>query len=350
VTPYSKKAGELLTTMALSGNLRDFALPDVFRLVSLSGKTGVLRIHKADAEGSVWFRGGDVFFAQSDRRRQLLGQRLVTAGRVTSSALARAVAEREIEPEGGRRLGEILVDAGEIDFPVLEAFVQEQIQDTVFDLFAWDEGEFAFELLTAPPLEQDIGLSVSIENIVMEGARRVVEWTGVHGAPPASVVFRMASAPAEGTIDIELKPSEWRVLLLVDGTRTVGDIARDAQVAEVEVARTLRGLLDAGLIEIVEGDEAEPGAWSRSENACTAHGAPREAYAEAVPSHEELGLSNTGLWAGLGDELTALTGGHDRRRSKHSASSAPGADRPLHRDSTVPREVIEKTLRAIEAL
>jgi len=339
--------------MALQGNLRDFALPDVFRLVSLSGKTGVLRLHRDDAEGSVWFRGGDVFFAQSDRRRQLLGQRLVTSGRISSSALAQAVAARSVEPEGGRRLGEILVDSGEITAAVLGAFVQERIQDTIFDLFAWDEGEFAFELLAVPPVEQDIGLSVSIENIVMEGARRVEEWTGAHGAPPAGVVFRMASAPAEGTIDIELKPSEWRVLLLVDGIRAVRDIARDAQVAEVEVARTLRGLLDAGLIEVVEAEGSPSCDWESTKDACTPHGAPREAYAErAAEPAEELGLTNTGLWAGLGDELTALTGGHDSRRTRRSASSSQeaGDARPVHRDASVPREVIEAALRAIEQL
>ena len=50
--------------MALRGNLKDFSLPDVFQLVTFSRKTGVLRIKRADgAEGSVWFRDGDVFFA-----------------------------------------------------------------------------------------------------------------------------------------------------------------------------------------------------------------------------------------------------------------------------------------------
>ena len=59
--------------MALSGNLSDFSIPDVFRLVSLSGKTGVLHLAAPGAEGSVWFRAGQVFFAQSDRRKGLLG-------------------------------------------------------------------------------------------------------------------------------------------------------------------------------------------------------------------------------------------------------------------------------------
>ncbi len=44
--------------MSLSGSLRDFSIPDVFRLVSLSGKSGVLHLTRDDAEGSVWFRDG----------------------------------------------------------------------------------------------------------------------------------------------------------------------------------------------------------------------------------------------------------------------------------------------------
>src|SRR5665648_815845 len=162
--------GEVRTqTMALRGNLSDFSLPDVFQLVQLSRKTGVLRIRKDCGEGSVWFREGDVFFAQSNWHRELLGHRLVAAGRITTAALAKALEIRRSEPAGGRRLGAILVDEGYIGQNVLEAFVQEQIQDTIFDLMRWDNGAFEFEVLPEA-LDEDIGLTVSIENIVMEGS------------------------------------------------------------------------------------------------------------------------------------------------------------------------------------
>src|SRR5512133_1725294 len=98
--------------MALRGNLKDFSLPDVFQLVQLSGKTGVLRIVGPETDGSIWFRDGDVFFAQSNWRREQLGERLVDAQRITPAALARALELRVSEPEGGRRLGEILVNEG----------------------------------------------------------------------------------------------------------------------------------------------------------------------------------------------------------------------------------------------
>ena len=138
--------------MALRGNLKDFSLPDVFQLVTFSRKTGVLRITREDAvEGTVWFRDGDVFFASSNWHADPLGQRLVRAQRITPQALKRALELRAQEPEDGRRLGQILVDEGYITDKVLEAFVSEQIQDTIFDLMRWDEGEFDFEASLSPP-------------------------------------------------------------------------------------------------------------------------------------------------------------------------------------------------------
>ena len=78
--------------MALRGNLKELSLPDIFQLVTFSGKTGVLRIHRPDgAKGSVWFRDGDVFFAQSNWRTEPLGERLVRAQRITPMALERAL-------------------------------------------------------------------------------------------------------------------------------------------------------------------------------------------------------------------------------------------------------------------
>ncbi|MBC7266987.1 MAG: DUF4388 domain-containing protein [Coriobacteriia bacterium] len=243
--------------MALRGNLRDFSLPDVFQLVQLSKKTGVLRIKRSDAEGSIWFRDGEVFFAQSDWNREPLGQRLVNAGRITPSALAKAIEIRSQEPAGGRRLGQILVDEGYITQPVLEAFVQEQIQDTIFDLMRWDEGEFNFEILPEV-VDEDIGLSVSVENIVMEGSRRIEEWNRIKKKVPSmEMVFKMATAPGEGTFEISLKPTEWNLLLLTDGTRSVAELARDLGKTDFEVARVIYGLFSAGLLEVASDDEVE---------------------------------------------------------------------------------------------
>jgi len=243
--------------MALRGNLKDFSLPDVFQLVQLSGKTGVLRIAGADAEGSIWFREGEVFFAQSNWRRDRLGERLVAAQRITPAALERALELHAAEGPSGRRLGEILVAQGYITHQVLETFVAEQIQDTIFDLMRWDDGDFDFEVL--PELaHEDIGLSVSVENIVMEGSRRLEEWQRIKKKVPSmDMVFKMATAPGEGTFEISLKPAEWTLLLLVDGTRSVRELAIETQSTDFDVARVIYGLFSAGLLEVTQEEEVE---------------------------------------------------------------------------------------------
>jgi hypothetical protein len=243
--------------MALRGNLKDFSLPDVFSLVQLSKKTGVLRIVGPDSEGTIWFREGEVFFAQSNWRREFLGDRLVQAQRITPNALERALQIHSSPSAGDRRLGEILVDEGYITQHVLETFVQEQILDTIFDLMRWEEGDFDFEELPAIELE-DIGLSVSVENIVMEGSRRLEEWTRIKKKVPSmSMYFKMATAPGEGTFEISLKPAEWNLLLLVDGTKSVSDLAVATKHTDFEVARVIYGLFSAGLLEVPTDEEVE---------------------------------------------------------------------------------------------
>lgn len=244
--------------MALRGNLRDFSLPDVFQLVTFSKKTGVLRIAREDeAQGSVWFRDGDVFFAASNWHTEPLGERLVKAQRLTPQALAKALDIRAGEGEGGRRLGQILIDEGYITDKVLETFVQDQIQDTIFDLMRWDEGEFDFEAMP-DAVEEDIGLAVSIENVVMEGSRRLEEWNRIKKKIPSTdVVFKMATAPGEGSFEISLKPVEWNLLQLTDGTRSVAELAEETGRTDFEVARILYGLFSAGLLEFAADAEVE---------------------------------------------------------------------------------------------
>jgi len=243
--------------MALRGNLKDFSLPDVFQLVTFSKKTGVLRIARADgAKGSVWFRDGEVFFAQSNWHAELLGERLVRAEKITPAALARALETRAADGEA-RRLGQILVAEGYITENVLESFVQDQIQDTIFDLMRWDEGDFDFEVLPEI-VDEDIGLSISIENVIMEGSRRLEEWTRIKKKVPSmGIVFKMATAPGEGTFEISLKPIEWNLLLLVDGTRSVAELAVETGRTDFEVARIIYGLYSAGLLEFAADDEVE---------------------------------------------------------------------------------------------
>ncbi|PKQ16178.1 MAG: hypothetical protein CVT67_06170 [Actinobacteria bacterium HGW-Actinobacteria-7] len=300
--------------MALRGNLRDFSLPDVFQLVTFSRKTGVLRIVREDqAEGSVWFREGDVFFASSNWHADPLGQRLVNAQRLTPQALNRALELRSREAAEGRRLGQILIDEGYITDKVLESFVSEQIQDTIFDLMRWEDGDFDFEAMPEV-VDEDIGLTVSIENVVMEGSRRLEEWGRIKKKIPSTdVVFKMATAPGEGTFEISLKPIEWQLLLLIDGTRSVAEMATETGRTDFEVARIVYGLFSAGLLEFATDEEIKHNREERTS---------REVKLAEIAA-EELRVREAAHAAEL--EREEALAADARRRQQEESAAAPAA-------------------------
>lgn len=243
--------------MALEGNLRDFSLEDMFRLLATGRKSGTLHLEQPGAEGKVCFKKGRVFFASSNWHRESLGRRLVRAAVISEKQLRQALGLQKIQKKekAGRRLGQILVDEGYLDAKILENFIQEQINDTLFDLFRWDDGELRFE---ADELceEEDIGISVSVENIIMEASRRLELWGRIRQKIPSlETEFIMASAPGDKSMEIHLKPKEWMLLCYLHGGRSVAELVGLTGYNDFETAKILYGMYSAGLIEKVGGAE-----------------------------------------------------------------------------------------------
>ncbi len=249
--------------MALEGNLRDFSLADMFRLLATGAKTGTLHVESADGAGKVCFTDGRVFFASSNYDRESLGRRLVRAGVISEKQLRQALGLQKIQKKekAGRRLGQILVEEGYLDGRVLESFIHEQINDTLFDLFRWDEGDLRFESDETCD-DEDIGISVSVENVIMESARRMEQWERIRlKIPDLDTEFVMAAGPGEKSMEIHLKPQEWMLLCHLHGGRTVRELVDVTGYNDFETSRILYGMYAAGLIEKVgvPGEDAFAG-------------------------------------------------------------------------------------------
>ncbi|HET7481468.1 MAG TPA: DUF4388 domain-containing protein [Actinomycetota bacterium] len=272
----------------LKGTLDEFALPDIFRLLSRSRKTGRLDVLRSAGQGSVFFRDGDVYFAESSVSRELLGQKLVKARALTQGELMRALDE---QAESGGRLGDLLRARDSVTAEQLEAALREQVEDAAFDLLRWEMGEFDWTLDAT--VDAEVELRVSVENLIMEASRRLDEWEIIkRKIPSEDCVVAMAPTPPDGAAQINITPGEWRVLVLVNGSRTVMEIAEGVGGDVFDTMRTLYGLMAAGLIEIpgmattdddfvsLESLVAEPAATP---------GAPSEVHEPAEPPsfHDE---------------------------------------------------------------
>ena len=240
--------------MALKGSLKDFSLPDLFQLLNFSKKNGTLNLLRGNARGYVCFRNGEVFFATTNWKRKPLGVKLLQAGIVTKAQVDEAL-ELQRTTARGQRLGQLLIRLGYLTKEKLELFVQEQIQDAVFELLRWTEGEFEFQPGVVFP-EEDIGLSISTEELIMEGSRRLDEWNRIEKKiPDLDVIFKMKSMNERLAAQISLTPEEWMVLTFVDGERTVKEIVDMAGMGTLQTCKIIYGLITSGLVENVSPDK-----------------------------------------------------------------------------------------------
>lgn len=200
--------------MSLVGRLEDLALPDIFQIISLSKKTGTLVVRSRKGTGLVVFKDGQVIQAASDIIREPLGNIMVSQGMISTDTLAKALDRQKADPD--KPLGMILVESGAVEQQTLEGVIRKQIEEIVYDLLAWEEGFFNFELGEISPKDkievdtQDFLLrsGINTEFLLMEGTRLLDERRKEQAkAPPAA---KKSSAPPVPHVSYEPAREEFR--------------------------------------------------------------------------------------------------------------------------------------------
>jgi hypothetical protein len=243
--------------VTIEGPLRELDIHDVFQLLDLGRKTGMLRITSSLRQnaGTVHFEEGKVTGAVIESNPHPLGRLLVRSARVSEAEITRARALQDAHP--GKRLGERLIEMGVLTRRELDRQVRAQVEEVVFELMSWSEGYFSFEEGVRGQSPAEAEFRIAPESLLMEAARRIDEWSRFETRiPHLGVVARLVpDAEADGVLD--LLPAEWEVLAAVDGHRDVRTIAAELGKSDFEVARTLFGLTSAGLVAVQE--PAAPG-------------------------------------------------------------------------------------------
>jgi hypothetical protein len=250
--------------VALEGPLKDLHIQDVFQLLDLGRKSGVLRVTSElrQTAATVCFERGGVVGASLGSDPQPIGARLVRAGKITAEQLHRG---RAMQNSGdSRRLGDILVSMGAISRRDLDRQLKAQIEEAVFDLLEWTEGYFRFEEGMPCQAAVEAPVRSPTEALLMEGARRLDEWSRIGSkVSHLGLVPRLPAADQNGASPLDLIPFEWEVLAAVDGQRDLHALAEVLGRSEFEVARTVYGLTAAGVVVLGDpsrhGQEPEPG-------------------------------------------------------------------------------------------
>src|SRR6267143_2167630 len=236
--------------MPIEGPLRELGIHDVFQLLDLSRKTGVLRVTSELRHnvGTISFEGGAIIFAEIRSNPHPLGALLLRTGKIMEADLERARDMQQRQGDG-RRLGEILVSLGALTPRELERQVRFQIEEVVFEVMSWREGYFSFSEGAPTELPTDAVVRIPTEALLMEGARRIDEWSRIEGRIPHLGVVPMLAPPQDASEgELDLLPPEWEMLAMIDGERDVRGIASELGRSDFEVAKTLFGLESAGVL------------------------------------------------------------------------------------------------------
>lgn len=169
--------------MSLVGNLADLGLGEIFQIVSLSRKSGVLTLMSRGRQGVVVFRFGQVVRATSSSIRYFLGEELLKRNVVDEECLKKALQVQQASALK-EKLGPILINRFNIPVEKIEEVVREQIERVVYSFFSWDVGTFGIELQDdvetiddskVDPLQFMLQQGLNPQFLAMEGSRIIDE-------------------------------------------------------------------------------------------------------------------------------------------------------------------------------
>jgi tetratricopeptide (TPR) repeat protein len=178
--------------VAIKGSLKEASLPDVLQLLSMGKKSGCLGLSFHDSFGQIYFDGGRICHA--------------------------SIVNRPLDTE-----------------------------NSVYTLFTWTSGTFNFE----PGVEPEDGaerVSVDPQSLLLEGARRVDEWSLIEKKIPSFDVVFSLDRPRLMMNRDPLSPEQEALLPIIDGHRDINGLIRDSGLGEFEVGKALYGLLNASFL------------------------------------------------------------------------------------------------------
>lgn len=232
--------------MSFAGNLKTVSIPDIFQLIFSTKKTGVLYIIKADIKKEIYFKSGFTIFAMSSEEQDLFGNLLLKMGRISKPDLEKVLKEKK----DGKKIGAALVEKGIFTRDEILDCLRMQIEEIIYGLFGWKDGEFNFVEGKAPPPET-IQTELNPMNIIMEGTRRIDEWEELKKILPSdNAMLELEKNPVLKTEQIRFTRNEVLVMALIGSGKKMSDLLNDSSLDQFLTSKALANIMQVGLIKI----------------------------------------------------------------------------------------------------
>ena len=184
--------------MSLEGTLETVALPDVLALLSVTSKTGELRVDSPRLAGSLW----------------------IDTGRIAG------------------------FDVGN----------SRTVADALFSLLRLEEGSFAFRAEGSPPAATFPPEDVA--PLLEEAEARLAEWPAIAAVVPS--LERQVFLSEAVRSPVTLQPAQWQLVVAIGGGKEAGEVLGALGLGEFEGSKALKGLVELGVARVEAPEEASP--------------------------------------------------------------------------------------------
>lgn len=226
--------------MAFRGDTNTFSLAAIVRMIHDEKKTGVLTVTSNQRHPRVYFRDGKIIYTSGNSARELLLGELLKANNLISETKLQEMLA--LAKSTDKRLGVTLIEQGYVSSENVSRILAYQFREIISRVLMWDDAEFTYTEGLDDYVE-DIRFEIDPIKVLAEAEHRKTYQKII---PNDQVVFQIKpgalkskSVYADGVL---------RVLLLINGKRTVAQIIAKTGFSRLAVYRTLSSLLSEGTI------------------------------------------------------------------------------------------------------
>ncbi len=269
--------------MRTEGSIEQKGLPEVLLRLGIERSTGILTIQGRDEIIAFAFLKGGIVSADALNQalEDGLGRVLTQIGVISEGEFAGLAAEYQ---SGGGQVVDLLVERGFVQRAELLDAVRAHTYQLCRQALAWTEGDYKFYQGEEVSYEEGVR-PLSPEELLVRASRELDLELLPGGVAPSDAIYRRSESSAqsedrEGAEGLEgLDPAALAAFKLIDGRRSVADLAIESGAAEFRVAYLLNRWQRAGLVERSKRRSVPP-------PAATPTPGPATAGRSAAPSPE----------------------------------------------------------------
>lgn len=229
--------------MTIEGPINELNLIDLFQILSFNRKTGILDItSNVNEKAKVYFENGSVVYIKMDGTH--ISMTLIKAGKIIKEYYEKNIMKKV--GTGENEIAHEIVSSGIMSESDFKKFLKTRVEDTVFKIFEWRDGYFKFEE-GAFILDDLFKFKIKTESLIMEGSRRIDEWSRLSSKIPSTAIVPCLSDNPNKMDTLDLKPREWEIITMLNGQNSIKDIA-DKYGDEFEIAKLIYGMITLGIV------------------------------------------------------------------------------------------------------